>query len=159
MRMEEVHRPWKSQFRPHHIKHSLWCLEKHCSFILTPQMGRMTWELALWLRNWVELLGFWLKTLLCSRWCWPDTMHSCAEISRLLPNKLGSRIVALIRCVQAKVPAAHWSLAITTGVSGFPKWPCKIAKFPPLRGKVITGQVVGLGAVFPEVFHDLGQSS
>lgn len=149
MRIEEVQGLWKSQFRPHHIQDSLWCLKRHRSFILTPTEGRgLTWGgLPLWLRNWVELMGFWLKSLPCSRWRWASTMQSCA-------GKQNSCIDKLCAGKDSRCPLG---LANTVGVSCFPKWPCKITKFPPFTGRVIIERAVELGAGFLNVLRDLEQ--
>lgn len=145
--MEEVEGLWKSQFRPCHIKPSLWAWKSAAHSSPTPQgkkggAGRTALV--------VEELG--------------GTHRALAQVSALLRvtsaghNALlccdpstplkepGSRITAFICRVQASrlLPVG---LANTVGVSCLHKRPCSIASFPSSRftRRGITEQAMEVG--------------
>lgn len=163
--MEEAQGLWKSQFRPHHIKPSLWAWKSAAHSSPTSQgkkggAGRTALV--------VEELG--------------GTHRALAQVSALLRvtsvgynallcwdpstplKKPGSRITAFICRVQAS-SLLPMGLADTVGVLCLHKRPCNIARFPSSRftGRGITELAVEDGDGFSKCSvwfwaHHLGRN-
>lgn len=81
-------------------------------------------------------------------------MQSCAEISRLPPNRRGRRIVALIGMCRQRY-LLPTGVCQHNGCVLFSQVTAELLNF--FTGRVIIEQAVEFGAVFPNVLHDLGQ--